>query len=139
MSAIRGKNTQPELLVRKALHADGFRYRLHGRALPGKPDLVFPKYSAVVFIHGCFWHGHDCHLFRMPASRREFWEAKIAGNARRDGQVTTSLREAGWRVGTVWECALKGRTRLQMSDVTTILAIWLRGGAAELEIRGLAE
>lgn len=139
MAAIRGKDTQPELLVRKALHAAGFRYRLHVRILPGKPDLVFPKHSAVIFIHGCFWHGHDCHLFRMPASRTGFWETKIAGNMARDLQVNAHLREAGWRVATVWECALKGRTRLQMNDVTTTLGVWLRGETAELEIRGLSE
>ncbi len=138
MSGIRGKDTQPELLVRRALHATGFRYRLHERTLPGKPDMVFPKYSAVVFIHGCFWHGHDCHLFRIPSTRTEFWQAKISGNVARDVRAMTRLRETGWRVGTVWECALKGREKLPVDDVAATLAVWLRGETPELEIRGLA-
>ncbi|AYM07057.1 very short patch repair endonuclease [Agrobacterium tumefaciens] len=138
MSGIRGKDTKPELLVRKALHAAGFRYRLHERTLPGKPDMVFPKYSAVVFVHGCFWHGHDCHLFRMPSTRTEFWQAKISGNVARDVRAITLLRETGWRVGTVWECALKGREKLPVDDIASTLAVWLRGETPELEIRGLA-
>lgn len=138
MSGIRGKNTRPELLVRKALHAAGFRYRLHERTLPGKPDMVFPRYRAVVFIHGCFWHGHDCHLFRMPSTRTEFWQDKLEGNVTRDRQAVIRLRDIGWRVGTVWECALKGREKLQINDIATTLAVWLRGETPELEIRGLA-
>lgn len=138
MSGIRGKDTKPELLVRKALHAAGFRYRLHERTLPGKPDMVFLKYSAVVFVHGCFWHGHDCHLFRMPSTRTEFWQAKISGNVARDVRAITLLRETGWRVGTVWECALKGREKLPVDDIASTLAVWLRGETPELEIRGLA-
>lgn len=138
MSGIRGKDTQPELLVRKALHAAGFRYRLHERRLPGKPDMVFPRYRAVVFIHGCFWHGHDCHLFRMPSTPTEFWQAKISGNMVRDTRAVTSLREIGWRVGIVWECALKGREKLQVNDIAATLAVWLRGETPELEIRGFA-
>lgn len=138
MSGIRGKDTKPELLVRRALHAAGFRYRLHERTLPGKPDMVFPKYSAVVFIHGCFWHGHDCHLFRMPSTRTEFWQAKISGNVARDLRAITLLWETGWRVGTVWECALKGREKLPVDDIAATLAVWLRGETPQLEIRGLA-
>lgn len=138
MSGIRGKDTKPELLVRRALHAAGFRYRLHERTLPGKPDMVFPKYSAVVFIHGCFWHGHDCHLFRMPSTRTEFWQAKISGNVARDVRAITRLRGTGWRVGTVWECALKGREKLPVGEIAATLAVWLRGETPELEIRGLA-
>ncbi len=138
MSGIRGKDTKPELLVRRALHAAGFRYRLHERTLPGKPDMVFPKYSAAVFVHGCFWHGHDCHLFRMPSTRTEFWQAKISGNVARDVRAITLLRETGWRVGTVWECALKGREKLPVDDIGATLAVWLRGETPELEIRGLA-
>ncbi|SOC89897.1 T/G mismatch-specific endonuclease [Ensifer adhaerens] len=111
MSGIRGTNTRPELQVRKALHAAGFRYRLHERKLPGKPDLVLPKYRAVIFVHGCFWHGHGCHLFRMPSSNSVFWQEKIAGNVARDKVAVDRLRESGWRVATVWECALKGKTR----------------------------
>lgn len=138
MSGIRGKDTKPELLVRRALHAAGFRYRLHERTLPGKPDMVFPKYSAVVFVHGCFWHGHDCHLFRMPSTRKEFWQAKISGNVARDVKAIARLRETGWRVGTVWECALKGREKLPVDDIAATLSVWLRGETPELEIRGSA-
>src|SRR5689334_13526787 len=86
MRAVRDRNTKPETIVRKMLHSRGFRYRLHVRTLPGTPDLVLPKYRAVIFVHGCFWHGHDCYLFRMPTSRRDFWEAKIGSNKRRDAQ-----------------------------------------------------
>lgn len=138
MSGIRGKDTRPEMIVRRALHAAGFRYRLHDKRLPGKPDLVFPKYRAVVFVHGCFWHGHDCHLFKIPATRTDFWRAKIHGNVERDRKAVEKLNGAGWRVGTVWECALKGKTRLAAEDVLRLLASWLLAGAGGLEIRGHA-
>ena len=136
MSGIRGKNTRPELLVRKALHAAGFRYRLHGRDLPGKPDMIFPKYSAVLFVHGCFWHGHDCPMFRLPSSRIEFWQTKIAGNLARDSLVATRLSESGWRIGVVWECALKGRGKWPIKHVTEAIAIWLHVDLHDLNIRG---
>lgn len=136
MSGIRGKDTRPEMIVRKALHAAGFRYRLHDKRLPGKPDLVFPRYSAVVFVHGCFWHGHDCHLFRFPATRTDFLREKIAGNVERDRQAVNQLRGTGWRVGTVWECALKGKTRLAAEEILRSLASWLQAGSGDLEIRG---
>mgnify|MGYP001813680444 FL=1 len=110
MSGIRGKNTRPELLIRKGLHARGFRFRLHDKRLPGKPDLVLPKYSAVIFVHGCFWHGHDCHLFKWPQSRREFWRKKITRNKVKDAESYVSLKKEGWYILTIWECALKGRT-----------------------------
>nr|WP_319485682.1 very short patch repair endonuclease [uncultured Cohaesibacter sp.] len=138
MSGIRGKDTKPELLVRKALHKAGFRYRLHARDLQGKPDMVFPKWNAVVFVNGCFWHGHDCHLFRWPATRTDFWQAKISGNIERDQQVQKNLQAAGWRVALVWECALKGKTRLDIEEVATALALWLQSDANKFEIRGTA-
>jgi len=136
MSGIRGKNTKPEILVRKALHACGFRYRLHDRMLPGKPDLVFPKYRAVIFVHGCFWHGHDCHLFRLPATRTEFWRDKIRGNVERDRQAVTDLVHEGWRVAIVWECALKGKTRLPFSQLENQLVTWLQSEEDFVELRG---
>ena len=126
MSRIRGRDTAPELLIRRALHARGFRYRLHGRKLPGKPDLVFPKFRAVIFVHGCFWHGHDCHLFRWPATRREFWEEKIIRNQERDSCAVSALRESGWRVLNIWECALKGTTRLAVADIAGRCVEFLR-------------
>lgn len=108
MSAIRGKNTKPELMVRRHLHRCGFRYRLHRRDLPGSPDVVLPKWKAAVFVHGCFWHGHQkCRYFRVPATRTDFWKTKIRGNAKRDARAEAALRQSGWRVIVVWECALR--------------------------------
>ena len=136
MSGIRGTNTKPELLLRKGLHAMGFRFRLHDRSLPGKPDIVLPRYKAVIFAHGCFWHGHDCHLFKWPSTRPEFWQAKIARNRAVDERTDAALTEAGWRQAVVWECALKGKTRLPLEDVIQSCAEWLRSDRPRLEIRG---
>ena len=108
MSGIRGKNTKPELLLRRALHSAGLRYRIHGAKLPGKPDLVFAKYHAVAFVHGCFWHRHEnCRFATNPATRPEFWESKFTANVQRDAKSTAALLDMGWRVAVVWECALK--------------------------------
>jgi DNA mismatch endonuclease (patch repair protein) len=136
MSGIRGRDTRPEVALRKALFARGFRYRLNVKDIAGKPDLVFPGKRAVVFVHGCFWHGHDCALFRLPATRREFWSAKIAGNRERDARVTRTLGENGWRVCTVWECALRGPGRLGLSDVAHRVATWLNGPQREQVLAG---
>jgi DNA mismatch endonuclease (patch repair protein) len=136
MSAIRGKNTRPELVIRKALHALGFRYRLHSADLPGKPDLLFPRYRAVIFVNGCFWHGHDCHLFKWPSTRPEFWRNKINKNRRRDCEVRRALGAAGYRVLTVWECALKGRSSLPFESVVGDISDWLVSQGAHMEIRG---
>ncbi len=107
MSLVRGKDTKPEIKVRSFLHRKGLRYRLHANNLPGKPDMVLPKYKTVVFIHGCFWHGHkNCKLARVPKSNIEFWNEKIQGNARRDEANKIKLNALGWRVLTVWECEL---------------------------------
>ena len=112
MSQIRGKHTKPELLVRQFLHASGLRYRLNSRALPGKPDLVFPKYKTVVFVHGCFWHGHEgCRYFVLPKTRVDFWTGKIGRNIANDLRKQNSLLSSGWRVLTVWECELKPQYR----------------------------
>lgn len=112
MSAIRGRDTSPELEVRRLLHREGLRFRLHA-ALPGKPDLVFPKYEAVVFVHGCFWHRHpNCRYATTPASNQEFWQAKFNANVARDKRVVARLRREGWRVFTVWACRItEGRMR----------------------------
>ena len=139
MSGIRGKNTKPELTIRKALHARGFRYRIHCKDLPGNPDLCLPKYRAVIFVHGCFWHGHDCHLFKWPKTRPEFWKQKIDRNCSVDAAALVRLAEAGWRVATVWECALKGKTRLQLEDAVASLDRWLRSDEPGLKIEGAPE
>jgi len=137
MAGIRGRNTAPELVLRRALHAEGFRYNLHDRGLPGKPDMVFPRYNAVMFAHGCFWHGHDCHLFKWPSTRPEFWQAKIWRNRENDARCETALADSGWRQGVVWECALKGKARLPLSTVIRRCSSWLRSDKPLLEIRGI--
>jgi DNA mismatch endonuclease (patch repair protein) len=136
MSGIRGKDTKPELFVRSALHCLGFRFRLHDRHLPGRPDIVLKRYNAVVFIHGCFWHGHDCHLFKWPGSRSEFWRAKIFRNRQVDEIAVRRLADAGWRILTIWECALKGRTRLEPEKVPEAMRAWLLSHRRSHEIRG---
>lgn len=136
MSGIRGKNTKPELLIRKALHARGFRYRLHCD-LPGKPDICLPKHQAVIFVHGCFWHGHECHLFKWPATRPEFWRAKIGRNREVDRAAEVRLACDGWRVAVVWECSLKGRARLPLELVTDECEAWLTGSAPAFELSGI--
>lgn len=127
MAAIRGIDTRPEMLVRRGLHAIGWRYRLHVKSLPGKPDMVFPARKAVVQVHGCFWHGHDCRLFRLPKTRQEFWREKIGSNVDRDTAVRGRLRDLGWRVLDVWECKLKGPERLPLDAVLAECDRFLRG------------
>lgn len=104
MAAIRGKDTKPEMLVRRALHAAGFRYRLHPEGLPGRPDIVLPKYRLAILVHGCFWHKHHCPAFVWPRTRAKFWREKIEDNVRRDQAAKLALRRAGWRTLTIWEC-----------------------------------
>ncbi|MCY4498601.1 MAG: DNA mismatch endonuclease Vsr [Rhodospirillaceae bacterium] len=137
MSGIRGRDTEPELRIRKALHAHGFRYRIHHTRLPGKPDIVLPRFRAVVLVHGCFWHGHDCPLFRLPGTRTEFWREKITRNRARDRDVAIALGDANWRRATVWECSLRGPQRLDFDTVIDELADWLRNGRGNLELRGI--
>lgn len=136
MSGIRSANTKPEIMLRKGLHALGFRFRLHDRKLPGTPDIIFPRYRAVVFAHGCFWHGHDCHLYRLPATRPEFWLAKIERNRLMDAKADLDLQAAAWRRAVIWECALRGRTRRDYAATLETLATWLKGGTQFLEIEG---
>ena len=137
MANIRGKNTRPELILRRALHAAGFRYRLHDRALPGTPDIILPRYRVVIFVHGCFWHGHDCPLFRWPATRPDFWREKIARNQMADARNEKQLEKLGWRQAIVWECALKGKARRPLADVIAACALWLRSDGHRIEIRGI--
>ena len=108
MSQIKGKNTKPEMLVRKFLHAHGYRYKLHDKSLPGKPDIVLPKYKTVIFVHGCFWHGHkDCKYFVIPKTRTDWWVNKINGNIANDNKASQALKKEGWKIITIWECNLK--------------------------------
>ena len=135
MSGIRGKDTKPEMVVRKALFAAGFRFRLHRRDLPGAPDVVMAGRRVAVFVHGCFWHRHKgCRLAAVPATRPGFWKAKLDGNAARDGKNIGRLRELGWRVLVVWECALRDRKTLDA--LPGILGEWVRGDETEGELRG---
>lgn len=127
MSRIRGKDTKLEILLRRALHALGLRYRLHARDLPGKPDLVFPRRKAVVLVHGCFWHRHaGCKVATTPKSNVEFWQAKFDRNVDRDARTTQALREAGWRVFVAWECELVGKGKAE--EAAARLAAKIRGG-----------
>lgn len=136
MAAIRGADTKPEKSLRSALHRLGFRFRLHPANLPGRPDFVLPRFRVAVFVHGCFWHGHDCPLFRFPATHREFWSAKIMRNRARDAEVKLRILESGWRHLSVWECALRGRRTFTMPSTATRAARWIRSGRMEGEIRG---
>jgi DNA mismatch endonuclease (patch repair protein) len=137
MSGIRSKDTSPELFLRYALHRMGFRYRLHVSNLPGKPDMVFPGRHAIIFVHGCFWHGHICHLFKWPSSRVDFWRKKIEDNRRRDVVVASELGRAGWRILTIWECAVKGKYRLEKNQVLDMAANWLSEGQDDMELTGV--
>ncbi len=137
MSGIRGKNTTPEMVVRSGLHRLGFRFRLHDRSLPGRPDVVLPRWRAAILIHGCFWHGHDCSLFKWPGTRVDFWRTKIEGNRSRDAAAVVALDAAGWRVLEIWECAMKGPDRIGTEKTTTMAADWIRSGEAKREIRGI--
>lgn len=137
MSRIRGQDTKPEMLVRRSLHAREMRYRLHDKKLPGRPDLVFPQYKVVTFVHGCFWHAHNCPLLKLPATRQDFWKNKLEKNAERDHNAIKALHLAGWRVLIIWECALRGRTKLIEDDVINIASSEIRSGSrALLEISG---
>ena len=134
MSGIRGKNTRPEIMIRSLLHRAGFRFRLHVKDLPGKPDIVLPRYRVVVFVHGCFWHGHGCHLFRWPGTRKVFWRTKIGRNMEVDRDVLVRLKKAEWRVATIWECTLKGRERLDKKVLIQRLVRWINGKTSVLEL-----
>jgi len=136
MARIRGRNTKPEIRLRRALHARGFRFRIARRDLPGSPDIVLPRWRAVIFFHGCFWHLHGCRLSVMPKGNAEFWRAKLERNAERDRANACRLREADWRVLTVWECSIRGRCASGIEAVANRCAEWLRCGGKLDEISG---
>ena len=112
MSGIRGKNTAPELIIRSLLHRNGFRFSLHRKDLPGTPDIVMPSREIVVFVHGCFWHGHRCKIFKWPKTNAKFWREKISGNVARDRRSQSLLLQLGWRVVVFWECEVRRALRL---------------------------
>ena len=136
MSRIRGRDTKPELLLRRALHARGFRFRLHRKDLPGRPDLVFPRYNAALFVHGCFWHLHDCPMFKWPSTRKDFWRRKIKGNAERDRKTQAALARTRWRVLVIWECACRGPKRRSLDAVADEISHWLQGSDPVGVVRG---
>jgi len=136
MSRIRGRDTKPEMLIRKGLHARGLRYRLQDRKLPGRPDLVFPRHRVVILVHGCFWHGHGCPMFRLPATRTQFWENKITTNRTRDTKTHEALLALGWRVLTVWECSLKGRGKWLPDTVLDACVEFIYSSRTEQQIVG---
>lgn len=135
MSGIRGRNTKPEILIRSLLHRQGFRFRLHVHDLPGRPDIVLPRYRAILFVHGCFWHGHNCSLFKLPSTRTEFWREKIERNRTNDIRVKETLLANGWRVAVLWECAIRGAGK-NTEAVAQSLADWLRSDTLLIEVRG---
>ncbi|MHA7852523.1 very short patch repair endonuclease [Roseovarius sp.] len=133
MAAIRGKDTKPEMVLRRALHSRGFRYRLHGKGLPGRPDLILAKHLAVIFVHGCFWHRHEgCRYATTPESRPQFWAEKFTENVRRDSAACNALLADGWRVATIWECALRKPPSVEKS--AEVVEAWLLSETRELEI-----
>jgi DNA mismatch endonuclease (patch repair protein) len=134
MSGIRSRHTKPERIVRSGLHRLGYRFFLHSRKLKGTPDLVLPKYRAVIFVHGCFWHGHECRLFRMPGTRTEFWKAKIGRNRQNDDSARKALADLGWRVLVIWECALRGHSEKEVASLIQRVSAWLRTSRRSLEL-----
>ena len=131
LSSVRSRNTKPELFIRSGLHALGFRFRLHCTSILGRPDLVFKSRKVAIFVHGCFWHCHQCHDFRWPKNRSEWWKKKLLGNRKRDQRVQSVLNEQGWRFSVVWECAVKHG---ESEEIFNLLQSWLLHGKGNLEI-----
>jgi DNA mismatch endonuclease (patch repair protein) len=136
MSGIRRRDTKIETSIRRELHARGFRYRTDARNLPGRPDIVLPRWRAVILVHGCFWHAHDCGLCRLPSTRPEFWREKLKANAERDFRNEQKLANAGWRVAKIWECALRGKGEGALIDTADRIERWIRSGERSLELKG---
>lgn len=136
MASVGQKDTGAELLLRRSLHKLGMRYRLHDRALPGSPDLVFPRFGAVAFVHGCYWHSHSCYRATVPKTRREFWTAKFQTNRARDQRNVDVLLADSWRVLTIWECALMGKHAKGAEAVALEVRAWLLGDIKEGQIEG---
>lgn len=135
MSTVRAKNTHPELLIRSALFKMGFRYRIHSKKLPGCPDIVLPKYRAIIFVHGCFWHGHSCKAGKLPSTNSEFWKQKISKNQERDRIISHKLNELGWKILTVWECSLKGSQKKFFNQLILKITDWIETGKSNKDIQ----
>jgi len=136
MAGIKSTNTKLEILIRRALFARGFRFRIHSKTIPGKPDLALAKYRAAIFVNGCFWHGHNCHLFKVPATRTDFWLDKIKCNQERDKVVSRLLTDEGWRKLVIWECSLRGPGRKSSEAVLDAVSAWIEGSSSSRKIRG---
>ncbi|MEP3277733.1 MAG: DNA mismatch endonuclease Vsr [Stappiaceae bacterium] len=134
MSSVRTANTSPELLLRSLLHRSGLRYKLHSRNLPGKPDIVFPKRQAVIFVHGCYWHLHGCYRSSIPKTRQAFWLHKLTANKDRDKRVMKELIDSGWRVLFAWECALIGKSKIPDEEVALEVVCWLNSDVSFFEL-----
>jgi DNA mismatch endonuclease (patch repair protein) len=134
MSAISSKDTKPEIFIRNELHKRGYRYRKNAKDLPGKPDIVLPKYKAVIFVNGCFWHKHECHLFRLPSTRTEWWAKKLEATRLRDKSNIEVLNLDGWKVLVIWECAIKGKYKRGTADLFDSITYWISEGQDNLEI-----
>lgn len=138
MSEIRGSNTKPEIIVRRLLHGAGYRFRSHNKKLAGKPDIVLAKWKTVIFVHGCFWHGHEnCELFRIPKTRPDFWQAKIEANRIRDSRNAEQLASEGWNIIIVWECAVTKKVRLSDEQLLEALIRAMQSPPSFREIRGI--
>jgi len=136
MSGIRSTDTKPEVQIRKGLFARKFRFLKNRKGLPGRPDIVFPKYRAVIQVHGCFWHGHECVRFKWPKTRAAEWKTKILGNRERDRMTSLALEDMGWRVLTVWECSMRGPERRSLDEVLDRAEEWLKSGSDSFVIAG---
>ncbi len=135
MKSIKCKNTKPEMSVRCELHKRGYRYRANDHRLPGRPDIVLPKYNSILFIHGCYWHAHTCDLFKVPKSNRDFWLRKFSENVKRDSENIIKLQSLGWRVGIIWECALRESSRnYEAKKIIYDIECWLKGDRQAIEI-----
>ena len=136
MSSVGRKNTGPEMILRYALHQSGFRYRLHDKRLPGSPDLSLSKFHAAIFVHGCFWHAHNCKFSSTPSSRKEYWVPKFQANKLRDERKIDVLLDKGWRILVLWECALKLKSRFTLDEIISMVYFWLNSDEKYIEISG---
>ncbi|MBQ4875262.1 MAG: DNA mismatch endonuclease Vsr [Rickettsiaceae bacterium H1] len=134
MSEIRSKDTKPEIMLRKALFNKGYRYRTHAKNIDGKPDIYLKKYNAVIFFHGCFWHGHNCKLGKLPKTRIEFWKNKIESNKKRDSNIANALKSKGYRVLIVWGCVFQGKGQNRLGEVIDRVTEWINSKNSSNEI-----